>query len=103
MLKPHRRYLPAVLALAVLMPVAPAFANGDDGPVTRVRLVVIQEGEETRGFSMSMGTGTYVETAALVTPMGIATGVIASDRPVGAHEWPEGFDLFTSPVGPPPP
>ena len=67
-------------------------------PSTDVELVLIQEGDRTKAFSLSIGQGAYVETQAFVSPEAIATGVMASVNPIETNERKDGFDFYTSSV-----
>lgn len=94
--------LGALALLWLVLPMAgalPAAAEEDNQTSTEISLVLVQEGDQLRGFSFSMARGTHVETAAALTDNGVATGAIASVNPVSKHEHEGGFDLFTSPVG----
>lgn len=78
---------------------SPAAAQETPPVTSRVELTLVQQDGRTQAFSLSMGQGTYVETQSFASADVIATGVIASDAPVGSSSTENGFELYTSDVG----
>lgn len=74
-------------------------AQEADAASARVELMLIQANGRTKGFSLSLGHGAFVEGQSIASDGAVATGVIASNGPVGLATGPDGSELFTSDVG----
>lgn len=66
---------------------------------SRVELMLVQEDSQLKAFSLSTGSGAYVETQSLASDTAIATGVIASTDPVASTQADNEFVFYTSDVG----
>ncbi|QQA43907.1 hypothetical protein [Pelagovum pacificum] len=86
-----------VPVVALFAAATPALA--DDPGQLKLELIIVNDGEELRGFAYSSASGPNVETAGLVADGLVATGAIASVGPVESIETETGFDLYSSQVG----